>query len=187
MISSPLAIATASLPLACLALAAVTDLRHRIIPNGLVLAVVLSGLTLRTFDGALLLSLSVLLCVGVVALLGLLAGVAVIGWGDAKLIGAATLLVPLRQSGNLLLAIAVAGGILSGGYLLAQFILRKRIALSEPKALTGPNGFAAFLENENGRILTGPSMPYAVAVLAGVFYKMTIETMRCWPAILSWQ
>jgi len=187
MISSPVAIVMEAVPLACLGLAAVTDLRHRIVPNLLVLAVVICGLALRSFDGLEMFALSVLVCAAVVFLVGLLACYKLMGWGDVKLIGAVTLLVPLRDSGNLLLAIFVAGGVLSCCYLLAQAILRKQANVAQPHILTARTGFAGFLDREHGRILESPSMPYAVAVLAGVFCETAFETVRCWPAILSWQ
>lgn len=193
MITSPVAVVTALVPLACLLLAAVTDFRHRIIPNALVLAVVISGLALRSLDGPVQLALSALLCLAVVGLLGLLACFFVIGWGDVKLLGAVTLLVPLRHSGALLLAVAIAGGVLSCMYLVAR---HKVLAGHKMRGWSGAlhlpsrparHGLAGVFDREQSRMHASSSMPYAVAILAGVVFQTSVQTVRCWPAILSWQ
>jgi prepilin peptidase CpaA len=187
MITSPLAIVTALVPSACLVLAAVTDFRHRIIPNALVAAVMISGLALRSLDGPIQLTLSALLCVGVIGLLGLLACFFVIGWGDVKLLGAVTLLVPPRHSATLLLAVAIAGGLLACVYLVMRHMVHGQDPSLHRLSRPVRRGLTGVFDREKHRIRESASMPYAVAILAGVVFQTSVQTVRCWPAILSWQ
>ena len=151
--------------LACLMLAIATDLARRIIPNGLVLVVLGCGLGLRLVAGPWPLLAS--LC-------GALAAYDLLGWGDAKLIAAVTFIVPVDLVIPLLLAIALAGGLLSCLYLTARFALRRlapfgRPALGEPDHGWTLRGLA---RREGSRILANEPMPYAVAVLGGVAFGL---------------
>jgi len=134
------------------ALAALTDVTGRRIPNRLVLVLVaLAAVRIGTamVDGAGLagpaldlgLALAVFLAGAFVFHFGM------IGGGDVKLIAAGVLWTGAGAAGEFLLATAIAGGVLA-----AAFLLQTRIA---PR----PEGAAAKLRP--------PSLPYGIAIAAG--------------------
>ena len=85
----------------------------------------------------------------------------VFGGGDAKLLGAATLAVPLAAIPNLLLDTALAGGILALAFLALRPFVPSR-------AGHRPNGlFQRILRAEAWRIRHRGPLPYAVAIAAG--------------------
>ena len=127
--------------LACLSVAVATDLASRIIPNRLVLLVLCGGIALRLLSGPGPLWPSLLGPVAVLVTMGLLASRDLVGWGDAKLITAVSVAVPADRLPTLLLAIALAGGLLSCLYLTARCVLRRGPAAAY--ALPGP--VASFL------------------------------------------
>lgn len=153
-----------------LGISAKTDLKDRIIPNELVVAIGAIGLahTLLTRPG--LIWLSVFAAVVVFFGLGLLSHYKIIGGGDTKLITAVTFFVPPDRVGQLLIEIALAGGLLSCLYLAAQHRLRSRSASQSAAEDAGPpeSGLALMIKTERARIAAGDSLPYAVAVLGGV-------------------
>jgi prepilin peptidase CpaA len=106
--------------LACLSVAVATDLASRIIPNRLVLLVLCAGIALRLLSGPGSLWLGVLGPVAVLMTMALLASRDLVGWGDAKLIAAVSVAVPADRLPTLLLAIALAGGLLSCLYLASR-------------------------------------------------------------------
>ncbi len=108
---------------------------RRIIPNRLVLLVLASGIALRLLSAPSPLWLGLLGPIAVLLALGLLASHNLVGWGDAKLITAVSVAVPADRLLTLLLAIALAGGLLSCLYLAARCVLR-RIAASPDRART---------------------------------------------------
>ena len=116
--------------LAALLLSAATDLKERIIPNELVIAIALSGLllclTIRPGQICICLVASALvfLAMGVLCRYQALAG------GDVKLMAAVTLLVPPGGVGELMAGIAVAGGLLSCLYLGASYMIRDACSAS---------------------------------------------------------
>ncbi len=174
MIWSAVAWVLAGAILACLMLAIATDLARRIIPNGLVLVVLGCGLGLRLVAGPWPLLASLCGALAVFAAVGTLAAYDLFGWGDAKLIAAVTFIVPVDRVIPLLLAIALAGGLLSCLYLTARFALRRlapfgRPALGEPDHGWTLRGLA---RREGSRILANEPMPYAVAVLGGVAFGL---------------
>ena len=130
--------------LAGLLLAAVVDLKSRVIPNTLVAAVVASGVGLRlTEDGGDAWQGFVIAAL-VFTPLALLAVHGVIGGGDAKMIPAAVLLVDPSRTGLLLAAIALAGGLLSLGYLAASACPATAIRRGPILAFGLPYGLAIF-------------------------------------------
>jgi prepilin peptidase CpaA len=167
---------------ACLLAAAAADIMARIIPNRLVLAVMIAGFALRLLASPRMLWASLAVWVVVLGLLGVLASYAVLGWGDAKLIAAVTLLVPPGEVASLLPAIAIAGGVLACAYLAAWRVFRH----TTPSCVQSPDitrrGLAGILDREHARILAKEPMPYALAVLGGVVYQTASEAVRCWPA-----
>jgi prepilin peptidase CpaA len=170
--------------LVVLAGCAVSDFRDRIIPNGAVIfiAVAALALSLASRPGSAWSSLLI-----AVALLGGLLVVAhyeLIGAGDAKLIAAATLLVPPGRVGFLLIVIALAGGLLSAAYLAATH-LRARMQTVPARATPLQSLRVA---GDRGRLRRAPrprldadnTVPYGVAVVAGVFFHAASEGYRCW-------
>ncbi len=114
-----------TLSLAGLFAAAITDFRHRIIPNRLVWLTAGCGIAMRLLTEPRSLGLSIGAAAAILLALGVLAHRQVIGGGDAKLIAAATLLVAPHEIGGLLLIIALGGGFISAIYLLAHLASRR--------------------------------------------------------------
>jgi len=161
---------------------AVTDLRLRIIPDRVSLLVAGSGLllafALRPADIYASLGAFVLVFMGMCVF----AYFDIVGGGDVKLISAASLLVPSNAVLVLLLEIALAGGLLSGIYLLARSWLRNQPSPSLEAALAtqlplpaAPRG----LRQEAARIIAGEPMPYAFAILGGVVFHGSRELYQC--------
>jgi len=155
-------------------LAIATDLARRIIPNGLVLVVLGCGIGLRLFAGPWPLLASLCGALAVFAAVGALAAYDLLGWGDAKLIAAVTFIVPVDRVIPLLLAIALAGGLLSCLYLTARSALRCLSPLARPERGEPARGWTlrGLIRREGSRILANEPMPYAVAVLGGVAFGL---------------
>jgi prepilin peptidase CpaA len=177
MSPEPVLIASWLASLILLSVAAGTDLKDRRIPNEIVAAVAAVGLTqgLITRPGQIWLSLlvaSVVFCG-----LAVLSRYRIIGGGDLKLISAVTLLVPPEHVGQLLIEIALAGGVLSCIYLLAPYALRSGLATSFAAAeVTEPEvGFDLKIRKKRVRIGAGGLLPYAVAILGGALIYVTRE------------
>jgi prepilin peptidase CpaA len=183
--------------LACLPVAVATDVASRIIPNRLVLLVLACGITLRLLSGPSPLWPGLLGLGTVLVTMGLLAGRGFVGWGDAKLIAAVSVAVPADRLPTLLLAIALAGGLLSCLYLAGRSLLRRAprplYALPGPMASreadaagpatprhdrgSGPpstwlSAIHRVASRERARILAGEPMPYAVAIAGGVLFTL---------------
>jgi prepilin peptidase CpaA len=128
------------------ALAALTDVAGRRIPNGLVLALVaLAVVRIATaLAGGAALDLGLALAVFLAGAFVFHFGV--IGGGDVKLIAAGVLWTGAGAAGEFLLATAIAGGVLAGA-----FLLQARLA---PR----PEGTAR---------VRPPSLPYGIAIAAG--------------------
>ncbi|HET6375320.1 MAG TPA: prepilin peptidase, partial [Methylocella sp.] len=93
--------------------------------------------------------------------------------GDTKLISAVTFMVPPQDAGQLLTGIVLAGGLLSCFYLAARGLLRSQGSTLPPTPQAGERGggLAVVVQMERARILSGNSLPYAVAVFGGAgFY-----------------
>jgi prepilin peptidase CpaA len=167
--------------IAMLAAGAGTDLKNRIIPNELVLAVALCGIGLRLASEPRLIWLSLLAAVIVFCAFGILSHYHMIGGGDLKLITAVTLFVPPNRAGELLTGIVLSGGVLSCIYLALRYAF-KRGWLSPFGATRPPGRLAQTIKTERTRILTDNTMPYAVAVLAGVCAYGARELLTCFYA-----
>jgi prepilin peptidase CpaA len=165
--------------LAALTASAWTDLKDRIIPNELVGLAAASGLGLslalrpdETWIGMLTATL-MLFGLGVIAHHG------IIGGGDVKLISAATLLVPPAHIGQLLAAIAIAGGVLSCAYLAARAALKRgHVRAAVPGGQNDQNA-GGWFSDECARIAAGGPMPYALAILGGVAGTVAGELPQC--------
>ena len=168
--------------LAVLVVAAGIDLKRRIIPNESVALVAAGGVALSVLSRPGSTWLSLLFSLAVLLALLVAAHFDVLGGGDAKLIAAATLLVPPEGIVLLLGAIALAGGLLSGVYLALYHgtkgpRLAKRYAVRGIRPSIG--AFATFRRNEYARMRAGRSVPYALAVLAGVAFYLASEICQC--------
>ncbi len=149
-----------------LALAAASDVRNRIIPDRIVLLLVANGLVLRvSFADWRQAGVSLLAAGALLLLLGQAARHGLIGAGDAKLIAAVALFVPAADVPALVLAIAVAGGVVSCGYIALR-------AMGRHGSMLGP------LSREQRRIAEGVSLPYALAIFLGTGWLGVANLLR---------
>ena len=162
---SILADAATLLALAALGAAALRDVACREIPNPIAATVALAGLARQAMTGAPLPALLAAGCVLAAATLLWLRGL--LGGGDVKLLAAASLLVPPAGVPGLLLAVALAGGVLAGHYL----VLRGRLVAVAPAPSRG--ALPRILRCEAWRIRRGAPLPYGVAIAAGAAFAMT--------------
>ena len=153
--------------LVALVVASVHDVRDRLIPNTLVLIVLGVAIGTRIGGGVAAAGLSILATAIVAALAYFLADRDYIGWGDAKMIAAASLLVPPSVVVPLLFDIAIAGGLLGCLYVLARLLLTQAPSVGQA---THPSKFGKFVRTEMARIAAHEPMPYGVAILGGVSY-----------------
>lgn len=165
----PIGVVSWSASLCLLAVSAATDLKDRRIPNELVAALAAIGLTQGLLARSGQVWLSLLVALVVFCGLGILSHHRIIGGGDLKLISALTLLVPPDRVGQLLIEIALAGGVLSCVYLATRYALKHRsTASSDTAEVAGPQaGFSLAMKTERVRIAAGDPLPYALAVLGG--------------------
>lgn len=170
---------------AALFAAALIDFRCRIVPNRLVLAIAVCGVGRRLWSAPGLIWFDLLAAASIVVALGLLAHHGWVGGGDVKLIGAVTLLFPLSDVGALLLNISVAGGLIGCAYLAvratATEILKPRVCPEDSQEHTQVAiwGLENLLRSERRRIVAGEPMPYALAVVGGVIYRIVSEAIPC--------
>lgn len=151
--------------------AAAQDVASRTVSNRLSLALAALGLALRACDGDPLPALLAALATGAAVFLA-----AALCWrggwmggGDVKLLAAAALLVPPRLVPDLLLAVALAGGVLAAMYLLLGRIMPK------PRAARPARRLARILRIEQRRIRRRFSLPYASAIAAGALFTFLVR------------
>ena len=161
--------------LCVLAGASIVDLRRRIIPNEACIFVAVTGIALnviaRSGGAWTTVALSLLIFVA----LAIAAQLAIVGGGDAKMIAAVSLLVPPQGLAALILAIALAGGGLSVVYLG----LRSWLRATQPRRPSRHGAVARFLRRERARILASSTVPYALAIFAGVVAYVMSELSQC--------
>lgn len=165
-----------TIALAALAASSWRDLKDRIIPNEMVAMVAVTGVCLSVMLRPGQTGIALAVAVVLLFALGLLSHFNMMGGGDVKLISATTLLVPPERIGGLIVAIALAGGVLAIVYLVAHRALRQDATaqrLSERAHRVG------WLSNECTRIANGGPMPYAFAILGGVIIYIATELPRC--------
>ena len=169
-----------TLSLAALFAAAVSDFRHRIIPNRLVELTAGCGVAVRLFKDPTLVGLSLGIAAVLMLVLGLAAHRGWLGGGDAKLIAAVTLLVPLGEITLLLLIIAVAGGVLSAIYLVMHRAARQpafaTVRGARPQSI--PSRRAGTRLSDIIRVGESRSIPYGVAIFFGVAFVAVSEVAR---------
>ncbi len=148
-----------------LAFAAFHDLCFRTIPNWTSLVVLAVGACLRFKEGQLLAGFVATGIIFVLLVFCWLRGW--IGGGDMKLLSATAAVVPPALSPTLILAVAVAGGILALLYLAVQPLV------PQPGARRRGDGLARrVLKTEARRIRRGGPLPYGAAILAGTIFTV---------------
>lgn len=167
--------------LAALAASAVIDLKERRIPNQLVLVVAGSGLVLALMFRPDPLWTSLLVAGLLIVVLGALGHGGILGFGDVKLIAAASLLVGPGHVAGLLVAIALAGGVLSVVYLGGYFALRQLPVRAAGVARRGV--LRRLVRIERARIAAGRSVPYGVAICGGVATFAAGEALQWFSAM----
>jgi prepilin peptidase CpaA len=148
-----------------LLLAGVHDLAFRTVPNWMPMVLLLSGILLQLMSGTLMLGL-------LAGLLVFLAGVFCwrrgwLGGGDVKLLATTAVLVPPSLVVNLLLDVALAGGVLALIYLaMARFVAPQS---STPRPL---GMFRRIRRAELYRVRRRGPLPYASAIAAGTLFVL---------------
>lgn len=166
-----------SAALVFLSFASLRDIKVRLIPNELVVAVAATGLLVGAIERPGTLWISFLFAFLLLVALGTLGHYGMLGMGDAKMIAAVSLLAPVDRVGVLLFAIIMAGGVLSAVYLALNRILRQRRRNRSTSTV-----FAHWLHRERVRIASGQSVPYGVAILVGTAFYFINELHQCWSA-----
>jgi len=163
----------ALLALSGLLVAAVTDVKARIIQNRVVIAVAVLGLALQVASRGATAWVSIAAAIAIFLPLAVLAEAKIFGGGDAKLIAAASLLVAPQNVVALLINISLAGGLMSCAYIVAH-------ALKNPNALfLSRTGGGSATEHGSAIPGDGALMPYAVAIFAGATYSILTEVLTC--------
>ena len=153
------ALCLASVP--ALLLAALHDIALRRIPDQVSVLVALCGLGARLASGDAL--FSVALAIPLFAALFACWQRGFLGGGDVKLLTASSLLAPAGSALDLLLAVAVAGGVLAMAYLLGRRL--------RPPTLHLHGAFLGRLcRIERWRMRRGAPLPYACAIAAGCVF-----------------
>jgi prepilin peptidase CpaA len=167
--------------------AAAHDIAVRTVPNLVSLIVALSGLGLNALDGQLLPALFRGALVFAVAWYCWRRGW--IGGGDVKLLSACVLLVPPGLVPELILATAIAGGLLALSYLVLERLVRGDAVSLPPGSMFPGSGFPGaglagsgrrsgllrrIWRAERRRIHRRLSLPYSCAITAGVLLTLYV-------------
>lgn len=161
--------------------AAWRDLLLRMIPNEVSLALLLCGFLSKVPLGGAALSFGVVTASGLFALTMLLWSRSVIGGADAKLIPAASLVLPTTIDSQVgyIIGVALAGGCLSVLYLMGMVATRRFLTRRCHRRMAHPAGpprrwhlIRRWWRLECRRLLRRPALPYVVAILGGYFVAM---------------
>lgn len=153
-------------PMPALVFVAMSDVAARRVPNWACAFIAGLGLAARIGSGDLVLSL--LATALLFAALFFCFGRGWCGGGDVKLLTACALLVPAYAVPSLILAVAIAGGILGLGYLAGR---SPRLHAGKPSVV--PTSFIRRLRRiESWRIRRHMSLPYACAIAAGCVFTL---------------
>jgi prepilin peptidase CpaA len=148
----------------CLCGAALHDAASRTIPNCTAAAVAIIGVVLRVLDGRLVAGLAA--SATVFALAAILWQRGWVGGGDVKLLGAAALAVPPGQVANMVLVMALVGGVLSLLYLALPFVV------PAPAAQRPKRRLSRVLRTEQWRIRRRGPLPYGAAIAAAAVINL---------------
>jgi prepilin peptidase CpaA len=149
---------------ALLGFAAWRDLATRTIPDGVSLALAAIGLAVRSFQGLEAVAASLLTAFLLGAALFALHSRGLLGGGDVKLATALAVGLAPFDTWNLVVATALAGGLLGLLYLALPHILPAKPALLAGRAAALPRRFVTI---ELWRIRRRGPLPYGVAIAAG--------------------
>lgn len=155
----------ATLIVALLALAALTDVATRTIPDTIAVAVGLLGMAARLLTGPSALAVSAAVALGLFIILVVLHARGLMGGGDVKLAAATCLGLSLQSAHRFVVVTAMAGGVLALLHLAARWALRDvRQVAPAPRGASLPRRvFSA----ERWRIARHGSIPYGVAIACG--------------------
>lgn len=147
-----------------LCIAAWRDLATRTIPDGVSIALAVIGLAVQALMGlqALLAAVAAALVLGLILLL--LHARGYIGGGDVKLATALALGLSPLDTWNMVVATALAGGVLALIYIVLPRLLRRSRSARQGRAASLMRRFLAV---EAWRIRRGGPLPYGVAIAAG--------------------
>jgi prepilin peptidase CpaA len=148
-----------------LLLAGAHDVAFRTVPNWMPALLLLPGILLRLNSGTLMLGL-------LAGLLVFLAGAFCwrrgwLGGGDVKLLAATAVLVPPPLVVNLLLDVALAGGVLAIIYLATSCLVRRPSTTPRP-----PGMLRRICRAELYRVRRRGPLPYASAIAAGTLFVL---------------
>lgn len=152
----------------CLGLASLNDLATRTIPDVAAVALLLVGIVLRLVDGTAAVAFALSLTVFAFAAMFWRCGW--IGGGDVKLLAACSWMVPPPLLPDLLLTIALAGGLLAGCYLALHHVTAS--CLPPRPAGRGRSYAMRVLQAERWRLMRRPSLPYGCAIAAGTLITL---------------
>lgn len=160
------AILLSVVPVPALAYVALSDVACRRVPNWACGLVAACGLLLRAVSGDLILSLVV--SAAVFAALYVCFWRGWLGGGDVKLLSACALLVPAHEVPTLILAVAMAGGVMAAFYCLGRSPrLQPALAAVPPSSM-----LRRVCRVEAWRIRRCLSLPYACAIVAGCVFTL---------------
>lgn len=165
--------------LAVLFAGAVSDIRHRIVPNRVVALTAGIGVALRLILDPHWLGISVAASAVLLLVFGCLAHLQVIGGGDAKLLAAVALMVSPADIPALYLAIAVGGGIISCAYLVAHLASRRRsFSRVRGRASMALSHREGLRRTEILNIAERRTIPYGLAIFTGTAIAGLCEATR---------
>lgn len=147
-----------------LLVAGVCDIVTRRVPNGVPAVLCAVGIVLRIQSGDLIAGLGAAFAVFVLAFVCWRRGW--LGGGDVKLLAGTALLVAPARVPGLLLAVALAGGVLAVVYVLL------RAMLPDPDGARPTMRLLRILRIEQWRIRRRAPLPYASAICAGVVFML---------------
>lgn len=153
------------------------DVRYRIIPNAATSFVAGGGLLLRWLATPGTVWPSLIIAGAALAVFLLLAWRSLFAAGDAKLMAAVTLTQPVHEVALLIVDIALAGGVLAGIYLLgARYLGGRDPAGNDARPRGRQEGvFKRYFRYKPLKQAFAASIPYAVAVLGGVMWRLMAE------------
>ncbi len=143
------------------AIACVTDVRTRRIPNLLVIALAASGLAMHATQGWQSVAMSLAVLVLTLAVGALVFSFGFVGGGDVKLIGAAAVTLTPPEAMQFVLYTLLCGGALGIAFSLAQG--RLKATLGNVRAMATPLLYGG----RPAAVQPSAKMPYAIAIFAG--------------------